>query len=837
MNSKFYHKTITEYHLHLPLLLFFMCLGTFSYAQPFVHPGILHKLSDLERMKYMVDAQKQPYYDSYLALAADGKSSYGYVVRGDNTMIEIKREPSPSINRYEMESDCRAAYSNALMWFFTKDSRHAEKAIEIFKAWKNLKKFTGSATPLAAGLYGYLLVNAAEIIKHTYGGWSSSDQADFKTMLLYQSGSDKSFKASVNYFAPLTWGNQEIIAQNTMMAIAIYTDDSALYARALRYFKNQAPLSDPLPGGPPTRTDLYESTPYMDRYNRTIPSTYPIPENYLMNGPLVNYIRSSGTARGQCVESARDQDHAQLGLGALATVAEMAYNQGDNLYGESNNLLLAGFEYTTRYNLVTLNWNPPFTALWDRQGLNYLKAVSPDGRASYEKRPVYEMVAAHYKVRAKLASSAYTYTNITIDSAKKKISSYEKSGNATDQPGWGGLTYHREADFVGEPCNSALTKFEIHKLPGTIEAEDFDYSPLAGEGLTYHDSTTGNSGSSYRTSEDVDVQTCTDGGYNVGWTVTGEWLTYTIHVPETKNYEITIRYAASVSTSKIRLEFDGVDKTGNVSLASTGGNQVWADKKITNVSLTAGAYILKVAVAASGFNLNNITIAENPIGKTVWLKASSGKYVQADDNDPNDALWANSTSVGNWQKFLVVDAGSGLIALKAYNNKYVSSGNGTYSMKANKTTIDAECKFKWFEEGDGWISLKNGNYHVSSENGSTAMRCDVPTVGSWEKFNWDATTSSGLTANTITRVNLEPGLADDIVSLFPNPVSDILNVKLSNAFNDKATLNIYNAMGQLMQSFKVSNNSTLNLSNLTPGIYTVKILGDKETTHKKIIKN
>src|SRR5438045_650208 len=54
-------------------------------------------------------------------------------------------------------------------------------------------------------------------------------------------------------------------------------------------------------------------------------------------------------------------------------------------------------------------------------------------------------------------------------------------------------------------------------LPGTIQAEDFD----AGlSGYAYWDSSSGNAGGQYR-STDVDIEGCTEGGYNVGWITPG----------------------------------------------------------------------------------------------------------------------------------------------------------------------------------------------------------------------------------------------------------------------------------------------------------------------------
>ena len=64
-------------------VLFSFCLSTYSVAQNFNHPGITHKKSDLDRMKYMVEAQIDPWYSSYQTMISDSKSSYDYEVRGD----------------------------------------------------------------------------------------------------------------------------------------------------------------------------------------------------------------------------------------------------------------------------------------------------------------------------------------------------------------------------------------------------------------------------------------------------------------------------------------------------------------------------------------------------------------------------------------------------------------------------------------------------------------------------------------------------------------------------------------------------------------------------------
>src|SRR4051812_47545089 len=70
-------------------------------------------------------------------------------------------------------------------------------------------------------------------------------------------------------------------------------------------------------------------------------------------------------------------------------------------------------------------------------------------------------------------------------------------------------------------------------VPGTIQAENFDNG---GEGVAYHDLTSGNSGNStYRnaTAPGVDIGTCNDSGASslcIGWINAGEWLKYSLNI-------------------------------------------------------------------------------------------------------------------------------------------------------------------------------------------------------------------------------------------------------------------------------------------------------------------
>src|SRR5262249_8477650 len=61
-------------------------------------------------------------------------------------------------------------------------------------------------------------------------------------------------------------------------------------------------------------------------------------------------------------------------------------------------------------------------------------------------------------------------------------------------------------------------------VPGSLPAANFDNG---GEGIAYHDNSTGNAGGAFRQT-DVDLAASSEGGYTIGWISSGEWVNYTV---------------------------------------------------------------------------------------------------------------------------------------------------------------------------------------------------------------------------------------------------------------------------------------------------------------------
>jgi photosystem II stability/assembly factor-like uncharacterized protein len=81
----------------------------------------------------------------------------------------------------------------------------------------------------------------------------------------------------------------------------------------------------------------------------------------------------------------------------------------------------------------------------------------------------------------------------------------------------------------------------------------------------------------------------------------------------------------------------------------------------------------------------------------------------------------------------------------------------------------------------------------------------------------------------------------DELSVYPNPASDHLNVTLKAEFKTSAEITIYNSTGQLVHKFpKVNANNTnelrLDISDLNPGGYMLRIIANNQTLSKSFVK-
>lgn len=355
-------------------------------SMEFVHPGILHTTASITRMQNFVNGNVSPAIDCYRLLQQSPLPSSTYEIQGPFTVIS-RFGQNTSATKTPSEEDHEAAYLNAIMWCITQNPAHVQKSIEILNAYAGTLReidMSDNDAPLCAALQGFLLANAAELMRHTYPSVSDTDVKSWENMFR-----NVFIPVLRNFFAksPYANGNWGTAAIKAFMAFGIFLDDESFYNEAVTFF--------------------YEGHD---------------------NGSLTNYIMESG----QCQESGRDQNHTMLGIGHLAEACEIAYNQGnETLWSASENRLMKGYEYTAKYNL---GYDVPFEPFTDVTGVRW-NNISDDDRGKF--RPVFEIAYNHYVTRKGL-EMPYT---------QQVISRISPEGDAMwcDHPGYGTLLFRTES--------------------------------------------------------------------------------------------------------------------------------------------------------------------------------------------------------------------------------------------------------------------------------------------------------------------------------------------------------------------------------------------------------
>lgn len=758
-------QTIYPRLQRIKLLLILSFLPMFSMAQrAFVHPGISHKQSDLDRMKQMVNAGIDPWKTTFARLQENKYASYDYKVMGDSSRTELITTTG-DYNKFKF--DGLAAYYNSLMWYITGDKRHAEKAVQIFKTWSNLKRMkTGGTDCLDAGRVIWKIVEAAEIIKCTYSGWKKVDIDKFKAMIVYPGYSNKEVpvQAIKNGDVTFYWymyngdahrhGNQGLFGYRGVMAMGIFLDNEIMYDRALQALKGLPHRADdlPYPAGPPitTTTPLPSSNAYYDEYKITAPfSPEKKIDDYGYNEAIKNYIWENG----QGEETSRDQGHAVLGVSIIMTICEMAWNQGDDIYSFLNNRPLKGMEYALRYNLSSKYsfpdqpkpWEPSvqsgeFIQRKDRSGRWFSKAPNPFNGNDLNRitrgvnvvsgqTPIEELVLGHYQGRLQMKDDSVKWTRRTYEIAQKE-SGVEQGGFDVDHPGWGGLTFHRPKDCAGDPCTfvNGQPVFKLPSIPGKVEAEDFDYFSTKVNGNAYYDLSPNNTGGAYRTVESVDIDKCSAGGYQIVNIQPGEWLNYTVNVPINSAYDVKINYAATNGNGKIKVTFDGADKTtwvnvpfgGESSTGTTDFKTVIISKQIP---LSAGVQSMRIFFdgATNAFTLNNIQIELNPAGsKKVELNAKETKTsIQLDWNMENILAKSQKIYRGTTSDFKAATVLAENISGSGYNDRSAVA-NVEYYYWVAVTAVDGQEQLSLPVKAVSHIGLVDDNFKADNKLWSIA---------------------------------------------------------------------------------------------------------------------
>jgi hypothetical protein len=313
-------------------------------ARGFVHPGILVDRGQLDFVKAKIAANTAPWITAFTTAKASSFASMTYVAHpvpqlacgGHNT----NDVGNGCVNG---NSDAIAAYTQALLWYYTGEPVYAANAIAILNAWSStLQSLNSDLTtygnvPLVTAWLSEMFPRAAEILRYTNAGWAVADVQKFSAMLT------GIFLPRIRAGWPYGAGNWELSMADGTANIGVFTDDLATFTTGVNLWKARVPAyfyltSDgafPIapPGGQyPTDNDILALW-----QNEAAPT-----------GSQV-IVQRSVFRSGREEETCRDFVHMALGTASTVNLAETARIQGTDLYTDEQSRITAAFELSATY--------------------------------------------------------------------------------------------------------------------------------------------------------------------------------------------------------------------------------------------------------------------------------------------------------------------------------------------------------------------------------------------------------------------------------------------------------------------------------------------------------
>ncbi|MEU6918507.1 alginate lyase family protein [Streptomyces olindensis] len=293
---------------------------------PFTHPGVLVDRAQLDAVREHVTAGKQPWLKAYLDMRDSRYGSYRHRAEPYGTVVC----PAGDLRGRgcaEERADALAAYTQALLFSVTGRRQHAEKARQIMDAWSGtLRRHTGANAAVQAGWTGSVWARAAEIVRHTRGGgWPDERVQRFEGMLR------TAHLPQVAATNPDFSGSWDLVATDAVIAIAVFLDDHRAFGHALERFRERVPAYF-----------------YLEKDGLS-PLTVP-GSGVATPQRMASYWFGQAMYRdGVAQETCRSFRHVGASLAATAHIAETAWHQGVDLYGEVKDRLTAALALHARH--------------------------------------------------------------------------------------------------------------------------------------------------------------------------------------------------------------------------------------------------------------------------------------------------------------------------------------------------------------------------------------------------------------------------------------------------------------------------------------------------------
>lgn len=311
----------------LYILAFLVCPQGF--AKAFIHPGILLDKSQLDYVKHKIKANKEPWLSRYLVMKNHALAALNHQPNAKWDGLNCGGPDGAGKHdrcRHEI-NDARAAYTQALLWYYSEDTRYAENAIQILNAWSDnfIGQHGGYNQALQAAWALAVWTRAAEIIRYSYP-WPKRQIIQFENMIRSRYLADIDEHNTDCYF-----GNWQAVITEAKISAAVFLEDSELFESAITRYQTYFPLYFYLEKDGQLPLALNKCQ-YATKQAR-LKTYWNIQSKYT---PLVS---------GHTQETCRDLEHTAYGIAGYVNTAQTAYIQQRDLFVQSQERFITALEF------------------------------------------------------------------------------------------------------------------------------------------------------------------------------------------------------------------------------------------------------------------------------------------------------------------------------------------------------------------------------------------------------------------------------------------------------------------------------------------------------------
>jgi Alginate lyase len=296
----------------------------------FTHPGILLDLDQLKSTAASIATGDPMKLKAYHKALNDPLASMDYKP-SPVAKVECGLNSNPNRGCTAEVRDAQAAYTQALLWYYSKDDSHANKSVEIMNAWANTLKngHKGTNAPLQASWAAQLWTRAAEIIRHTSDSWTPGEAGKFETFLLEQ------YLPDIKKITPCHYGNWHASAIEARANIGVFTNRMDVFKPAIDDWRARVPAF------------IY------DQSDGRLPAPPPGCKKGI-NSNVSNYWQNFDRyENGLTQETGRDLEHTAYALSGFMNTAETARIQNigsyQGLFEEQSDRLTHAMEFHSKY--------------------------------------------------------------------------------------------------------------------------------------------------------------------------------------------------------------------------------------------------------------------------------------------------------------------------------------------------------------------------------------------------------------------------------------------------------------------------------------------------------